>query len=133
VLADDDRLAQVLGNLLGNSLKFTREGGITVTLQAGEQAARVSVADTGCGVPEDELGRLFDKFYQVSDGPAGKPQGTGLGLAICKEIVEHHGGCIWAEPNSPHGLVMRFELPYAQVPLPEPSAWPALRAQEVSR
>lgn len=113
LLADRDRLAQVLTNLLGNSLKFTSQGGVSVLLSVTQGSALLRVIDTGPGVPEGELGRLFDKFYQVSTGLADKPVGSGLGLAICREIVCHHGGRIWAEHNQPTGLAVCCELPLA--------------------
>jgi len=124
VPADPDRISQVLTNLLSNSLHFTQEGGITISVRGDDGVVRVVVADTGCGVPDIALEHLFEKFYQVQmgEGLAHKPAGTGLGLAICKEIVEHHGGRIWAESNHPQGLLVQFELPLAdgeaKLPLP---------------
>ncbi|MCA1819174.1 MAG: HAMP domain-containing histidine kinase, partial [Halobacteriales archaeon] len=92
---DPNRLAQVLGNLLGNALKFTpRGGGIQVTGRRMESGFRVEVEDSGIGLPAQELPRLFQPFAQVRDPRTAAVTGTGLGLYISKGIVEHHGGSI---------------------------------------
>lgn len=129
--ADPDRLDQVMTNLLGNALKFTPEGGrITVSARwlppkpperIGEQEGRsplsgegwvaISVADTGPGIAEDDLERVFDKFYQTDHSMTRKTGGTGLGLAITREIVAKHGGRIWAESAPGKGSTFRFEIP----------------------
>jgi diguanylate cyclase (GGDEF)-like protein len=131
VWADSDRLDQVLANLLGNALKFTPDGGsITVkasrhmpdpTEQIGAPGQRsplsgegylcVSVTDTGHGIPADDLGRVFDKFYQTDHSLTRKTGGTGLGLPICREIIAKHGGRIWAESEIGHGATFSFEVP----------------------
>ncbi len=115
IVADRDRVEQVLINLLHNAIKFTEKG--QVLLQARHTEAgglRVSVQDTGVGIPPEEIERVFNKFHQViSDDtlPATKHKGTGLGLPICKQIVEHYGGRIWAESTPGQGTRMTFELP----------------------
>ncbi len=114
VLADPDRLEQVLLNLIGNASKFTSVGAITVGLAVPEPGlARVSVTDTGTGVPAEDREIIFDKFRQVRRAPDGSApsKGTGLGLAICREIVEHYGGRIWMEPAPGRGASFIFELP----------------------
>lgn len=121
VSADRDRLMQVLFNLLGNALKFTGSGGC-VTLGATPQEGTVLfvVTDTGCGVPEHDLERIFDRFYQ-SPGPEGiKTSGTGLGLPIARSLVELHGGRIWAE-GAGQGTRFLFTLPLPAPPKVEPS------------
>lgn len=104
--ADRGRVLQVLSNLIGNAVKFTTEGGtVTITARAESAAVRVSVADTGAGIPEEHLPHIFDRFWH--SGSAG---GSGLGLAIAKGIVEAHGGSIWVE-SSGSGTCFHFTLP----------------------
>jgi signal transduction histidine kinase len=118
VEADKDRLGQVISNLLGNSIKFTEEGSISISVRKliDVDEVVVSIKDTGCGIDPEILPRLFSKFVSKSD--AG---GTGLGLFICKSIVEAHGGRIWAEDNQDgKGATFTFTLPASSssVPLP---------------
>lgn len=112
--ADPDRIRQVLINLIGNALKFTPAGGkITVGALASPQGwLLVNVSDTGPGVPQEFMGRIFSKFEQAKDfyGRAGEG-GTGLGLAICKGIVEGHGGKIGVESKPGQGSDFYFTLP----------------------
>jgi signal transduction histidine kinase len=120
VAADAPRLQRVLRNLLDNAQRYTRPGGaIRVEARTDGGAARVSVADTGLGVPPSDLERVFDRFYQ-GESPADPPpseerraRGAGLGLAIAKGLVEAHGGRIWAEPGDPAGTVFHFLIPFA--------------------
>jgi two-component system, sensor histidine kinase and response regulator len=112
VHADRHRILQVLSNLVGNALKFTPDGGrITLQLERHAEAARFVVADTGVGIPKDDLPRIFDRFWHAGEGG-----GSGLGLAIAQGIVEAHGGEITAE-NSNVGASFRFTLPLASAPL----------------
>jgi PAS domain S-box-containing protein len=114
VVADPDRLEQVLFNLIGNAAKFTAVGAVTVNLEApGPGLARVAVRDTGPGIAAEDRELIFDKFRQVRRDPEGSApaKGTGLGLAICREIVTHYGGRIWAEPAPGRGAAFVFELP----------------------
>jgi adenylate cyclase len=116
LMADRDRLVQVLVNLLNNAAKFTDEG--TVELKAGTTEdgwLRFSVSDTGAGIPPEEQEMVFDKFHQVtkSDTLEDKPKGTGLGLTICKQIIEYHGGRIWVESETDIGSEFIFILPPA--------------------
>lgn len=111
---DPDRLMQVLVNLLTNAARHTGQGEVTLSarrLASGRVEFRV--ADTGPGIPEEERGRIFDKFYQTRRGDtmACDRRGTGLGLAICKHIVERYNGAIRAEPRNPHGTAFVVELP----------------------
>jgi signal transduction histidine kinase len=113
VLGDFDRLEQVLGNLLDNAFRHTPAGG-TVRLTAREAADRmveVSVADTGEGIPPEELPRVFDRFYRGD--LAGPLRGTGLGLAVSREIARAHGGDIRAESEPGSGTRFVFTLPIA--------------------
>jgi two-component system sensor histidine kinase VicK len=106
VEADKDRILQVLSNLLGNALKFTREGSIAVTTEKLEKEVIVRVKDSGSGIDREIFPKLFEKFASKSE------KGTGLGLFISKNITEAHGGRIWAE-NNPDGLgaTFAFSLP----------------------
>jgi signal transduction histidine kinase len=111
VYADRARLLQVLGNLLGNAIKFTASGGtITVSASVAEGALRVSVADTGSGIPAEDLPHVFDRFWKARKG---NRQGAGLGLAIVRGITEAHGGRIWAESELGVGSTFHLELPPA--------------------
>ncbi|MDR2051186.1 MAG: response regulator [Deltaproteobacteria bacterium] len=113
---DDQRLAQVLTNLLGNAVKFTPEHG-SIRLEAvlektedGAGAIRISVADTGIGINKDVLPRLFSSFEQAESGTARKFGGTGLGLAISRRIVEMMGGRIWVESEPGKGSTFSFSI-----------------------
>lgn len=112
VSGDPDMLAQVLVNLVDNAVKYTPEGG-RITIRAGVVGGRlrVSVADTGVGIPEESLSRVFERFYRVDKARAREQGGTGLGLAIVKHIVEAHGGRVWAESEVGRGSTFTFELP----------------------
>lgn len=110
--ADEDRLIQVLTNLLDNALKFTPRRG-QVTVQAVEQTdvVQVRVADTGVGIAPQELPYVFQQFYRGSESRPPEKQGMGLGLAICREIITAHGGQIWAESEPDRGACFIFTLP----------------------
>jgi signal transduction histidine kinase len=109
---DPDRLLQVLTNLLSNAAKFTSRGTVTLAGEAVDIGVRLRVADTGPGIDAKDLGRIFEKFYQVqSDTLAHTAKGSGMGLAICRQIVEHYGGRIWAESTPGRGSVFTLELP----------------------
>jgi two-component system, OmpR family, phosphate regulon sensor histidine kinase PhoR len=111
VLADRERLQQVLSNLLHNAIKFTPPGGrIAVSAEPGEKVTIV-VRDSGVGIAAADLSRIFERFYKVDR--ARSSGGTGLGLAIAKHIVQAHGGQIWAESKEGQGAVFRFTLPVA--------------------
>jgi signal transduction histidine kinase len=115
LIADGDRLAQVLSNLVDNALRFTLPDG-QVMLSAKKTGAEIelSVADTGSGVAPEALPRLFDRFYQVDPARAGGEQhGAGLGLAIVKEIVEAHGGKIGVRSQVGSGTIFTINLPLA--------------------
>jgi signal transduction histidine kinase len=113
-LGDEQRIAQVFTNLVGNALKFTDPGGsvdVVLSRQNGELLCKVR--DSGCGIPPDELERVFDRFYQVEKVVTRKSGGTGLGLAIVKNIVEAHGGRIWLDSQVGKGTEVSFTLPGA--------------------
>ena len=114
VMAEVDRkmIGRVLGNLLHNAIKFTPEGGrISIgAVVAGDQIT-ASVADTGAGIPAEDLPRIFERFYKVDR--ARDKSGTGLGLAIARHVVEAHGGRIWAESVEGRGATFYLTLPKA--------------------
>ncbi len=111
-LADEERIAQVMTNLIGNSIKFTDSGGrIDVIVSRANGVVQVDVRDTGCGIPSDELPKVFDRFYQVERVVTRKTGGTGLGLAIVKNIVEAHGGDIRGDSRVGEGTTFSFTLP----------------------
>jgi signal transduction histidine kinase len=109
VLADTERIHQVLSNLVGNAIKFTPKGGkIVIAARSNDQTVTVSVADTGSGIREEHLSKVFDRYFQSTRT---NRQGAGLGLAIAKGIVEGHGGKIWIESRAGEGTTARFTLP----------------------
>jgi GAF domain-containing protein/anti-sigma regulatory factor (Ser/Thr protein kinase) len=110
-LGDEQRLTQVLLNLVGNAIKFTDTGEVRVTAKAVNGYFVVSVTDTGPGIPEDHQTRIFDQFHQVDSTNTKAKGGTGLGLAIAKQIVEMHGGRIWVESTLGKGSTFQMELP----------------------
>ena len=114
LVGDSDRLNEVLGNLLSNAFKFTPRGGrIWLRVGKGDGRIVVEVADTGVGIPSDQLPRIFEKFFQVENEAQPRSVGSGLGLAIASEIVEAHGGTISAESQVGRGTTVRVILPLA--------------------
>ena len=112
VVGDNDKLTQVVINLISNAVKFTEEGTIICRARKINNEVTISVIDNGIGIAEADQEKIFEKFGQVSTTNKDKPKGTGLGLAICKEIVEHHGGRIWVESEWGKGSSFTFTLPY---------------------
>ena len=116
VFADGPKLKQVLLNLLGNAIKFTETGSVRITAERQGAELRVSVRDTGIGVPVEDAERIFESFQQGKSGISGKYQGTGLGLAICRQLVEMHGGRIWVKSTAGQGSTFSFTIPQRAVP-----------------
>ena len=111
---DEDRMSEVLGNLLSNAFKFTPRGGrVELSAEADNNDIVIEVTDTGAGIPPEQLPRIFQKFYQADNQAKASAKGTGLGLAIAKEIVEAHGGTITANSVAGHGATFRIILPVA--------------------
>jgi signal transduction histidine kinase len=108
---DRTKVKQILLNLLSNAIKFTGQGRVLVSVVPEPDALRVSVADTGIGIREDDLTRLFEPFQQLDNPVVRSAGGTGLGLAISKKFVELHGGRIWAESRENQGSTFHFTLP----------------------
>ncbi len=113
---DGEKIYRILLNLVENAIKFSRDGKIQVEaeLVGGEVEGRVT--DKGIGIPEDKLTEIFEAFRQVEPSQTRAYQGVGLGLAICKQLVEMHGGRIWADSKLGEGTVMRFRVPYHEAP-----------------
>jgi two-component system, NtrC family, sensor histidine kinase GlrK len=112
VTMDGERILQALRNLIGNAVKFTPRGGhVTISAHPTEKEVRVSVADTGPGIPKEDLSAIFDKFQQATLTSYNKIKGTGLGLAIVKHIINAHGGKVWVESETGHGSIFTFHLP----------------------
>jgi adenylate cyclase len=114
VLADRDKIVQVLINLISNAVKFTSQGSVRCEAKSdGAGFVEITVSDTGTGIAPEEQSAVFEKFRQVGDTLTDKPTGTGLGLAICKEIVEHLGGSIGVQSEPGKGSHFSFTLPVA--------------------
>ena len=118
VWADRDKLTQVLMNLIGNAVKFTSaRGNVNIAIEKNDDEwVQISVADTGPGIPCEELDKIFDKFYQLAQVDNRKSRGTGLGLAISKALVQMHGGKIWVESELGKGTTFSFTLPAPRGP-----------------
>ena len=116
VAADEQRLSQVLDNLVNNAIKFSRPGGmITLRLRDEHSFVRIEVEDTGIGIATDKLEKIFDRFYQADGSSTRRYGGVGLGLAICKSILDAHNGKIWAESELERGS--RFIFTLAKMPI----------------
>ncbi len=113
ILADRDRLIQVMLNLLANAAKFcdTTQGEVKVRVSAGPLAIRVDVSDNGPGLSAEDQALIFERFRQLSHPLFGRPQGTGLGLPISRKIIEHFGGSLWVESTPGQGSTFSFSLP----------------------
>ena len=117
VLADENRLQQILYNLLGNAIKFTDSGRVEVLaapIGEGDEAITVTIADTGPGIPLDQQERIFESFEQGEGGANRTYGGTGIGLAVTRQLVELHGGRIWVESSPGAGARFSFTLPRAE-------------------
>jgi signal transduction histidine kinase len=110
-MGDEQRLTQVLLNLVGNAIKFTDAGEVRITASTVNGHFTVGVTDTGPGIPPEELKRVFEQFHQIDNTNTKAKGGTGLGLAIAKQIVEMHGGRIWVESTLGKGATFQMELP----------------------
>ncbi len=117
VVADRDRLMQVMLNLLSNSIKFCDAGlgQVKVTVSQRDETVQVDVRDNGIGIAREDQETIFEKFRQVGDTLTEKPPGTGLGLAICRQIIVHFGGRLWVESEQAHGATFSFSLPVKTV------------------
>jgi len=109
---DKDKIAAVLVNLLGNAVKYTPENGrVTFRVNITDQQIAVEIEDTGVGIAEDELGKVFEKFFRSQDPRVQEQTGTGLGLALAQEVVRLHGGRITVESEINKGSTFSVLLP----------------------
>ncbi len=117
ILADEGRVIQVLTNLIGNALQYTPENGaVTISVVSEKEMARISVSDTGFGIPPEHLASIFDRFYRVDKSRSRTRGGSGIGLTIAKHLVEAQGGKIWAQSAGENkGSVFIFTLPLAKL------------------
>ncbi|WP_264804231.1 cell wall metabolism sensor histidine kinase WalK [Cytobacillus sp. NCCP-133] len=112
---DEDKLTQVLDNIISNALKYSPEGGkVTFSMEEKDNFIIVSISDQGVGIPKENIDEIFERFYRVDKARTRKLGGTGLGLAIAKEMVEAHGGKIWATSTEGKGTTISFSLPYVR-------------------
>lgn len=111
IMADKEKVMQVIINLISNAIKFTEKGCIVCSARVVKANIIVSISDTGVGIREEDKKYIFEKFSQVGDTLTDKPKGSGLGLAICKYIIEQHGGEIWVESEIGKGTDFSFSLP----------------------
>ncbi|WP_088825797.1 MULTISPECIES: cell wall metabolism sensor histidine kinase WalK [Listeria] len=114
---DEDKVMQVLDNIISNANKYSPDGGqISFFLKKMDDKIEVSISDEGLGIPEADLDKVFDRFFRVDKARSREMGGTGLGLAIAREVIEAHGGRIWAESNKRKGTTVKFTLPYSDLP-----------------
>jgi len=135
VLADENRIEQIMHNLIGNAIKFTHEGRVSVSCRISEGEVVTTVSDTGIGIRSENFERIFESFEQGDGTEARVYGGTGLGLAVSKQLVEGHGGRIWVESELGTGSRFSFSLPMDEyvvkendtsfVPPTDPSVKPA--------
>jgi len=104
-------IERVFHNLIENAIKYTEGGYIRVLMDSAAGEIRFSVADSGIGIPQEELGRIFERFYRVDKDRSRSSGGSGIGLAIVKHIVQLHRGRVWAESDLGHGSTIYFTLP----------------------
>lgn len=112
VEGDETQLTSMLTNLIDNAIKYTPPGGqVEVTAAAGEEEVEVRIADTGIGIPEGKLSRIFERFYRVDKARSKETGGTGLGLSIVRHVVENHGGRVSVESAPGEGSLFTVHLP----------------------
>lgn len=116
VQADTNRVQQILYNLLGNAIKFTHEGTITIASEVTESSLFLHITDTGIGIPQDRQEHIFDHFEQITQSPDQQYEGTGLGLAITQQLVELHGGHLKVESEVGQGSTFTVSLPLSEEP-----------------
>jgi signal transduction histidine kinase len=132
ITADRDHLEQVLDNLVANAIKFSPAGGpIRVSLSWRPESVVLSVSDSGVGIPEAQLDAIFGLFYQAEDPVSRRSGGMGLGLYISREIVQRHGGRIWAESVDGQGSTFHVSLPRAALAAPAEARPPVAAPPEL--
>ncbi|GAA2643083.1 SpoIIE family protein phosphatase [Streptomyces vastus] len=118
---DREMWEKIILNLLSNALKFTFTGGARVQVAADGDRARLTVTDTGTGIPADELPRLFERFHRVRGARSRSHEGSGLGLVLVKDLVEAHGGTVGVDSRLGQGTTVTVALPFAAAPRPRPA------------
>ncbi len=113
IYGDENRLQQILYNLIGNAIKFTNQGQVTISAKQKKDQLKISVSDTGSGIPEEHYDLIFQSFQQHQHPGARTSEGTGLGLSITKKLVKLHQGEIWVESKLGQGSTFYFTLPLA--------------------
>lgn len=108
---DNDHLREVIGNLIENAIKYTPEGAIEVDVTGDDTSVTISIKDSGIGIPQEDIGHLFQKFYRVDNSDTREIGGTGLGLYLCRRLVEAIGGQIWVESTYQEGSTFFVKLP----------------------
>lgn len=114
VMGDEDRLQQIVYNLLGNAIKFTDSGEVVISAEVDGNAVNVTISDTGIGIPADQLNTVFDGFLQVDAATNRKYEGTGIGLSISRQLVELHDGIITVKSEPGKGSQFSFSIPAAE-------------------
>ncbi|MGI9542339.1 MAG: two-component regulator propeller domain-containing protein [Cyclobacteriaceae bacterium] len=114
VIADENRLQQILHNLVGNAIKFTETGKISISASEQDRMVQISVTDTGTGIPEDKIDLIFKEFEQVDTSTTRQFVGSGLGLSITKKLIELHGGTIGVTSKVGMGSTFTFTLPVSK-------------------
>lgn len=124
VVFDPEHIKRVLGNIIGNSVKYMdkKEGQIDIRVQEGDDRVWIAVSDNGRGIPESDLQHIFDRFYRGDSSRSTKKGGSGLGLSIVKSIVEAHGGTVGVESKEGEGTTVRFSLPKMKSTAGEPES-----------
>ncbi|MEG0258660.1 MAG: cell wall metabolism sensor histidine kinase WalK [Lysinibacillus sp.] len=121
---DTDKLTQVIDNIISNAMKYSPDGGnVRFGFSVQGDMLKVMISDDGMGIPKENVSRIFDRFYRVDRARARSMGGTGLGLAIAREMIEAHGGKIWAESDEGQGTTIFFTLPYDLDDLDEAGEW----------
>lgn len=121
---DTDKVTQVIDNIISNAIKYSPDGGnVRFGFTVHNEMLKVMISDDGMGIPKENVARIFDRFYRVDRARARSMGGTGLGLAIAREMIEAHGGKIWAESEEGYGTTIFFTLPYDLDEFDEEGEW----------
>jgi signal transduction histidine kinase len=111
IFADEQRIRQIITNIVANAVKFTHEGGVTVRARPEDNMVRFEISDTGIGIAPEQYEMVFAEFEQLDNSPTREYEGSGLGMAITKRLVEKHGGRIWLESAPNQGTTFYVTIP----------------------